>query len=130
MVTGGTGKLPIHGGNEVFLGALEHAEVGFCQWQEGGRHILDVLVLLHILWWVLGGDIRGRNWGCRSDLFLPLFAGVGLLDGEAGSWPHMSRESLTQEQLIEGKVHGPSYPHSRLEGGHTYYPHCSDKLRL
>lgn len=40
VVTGGAGKLPIHGGNEVFLGTLEHAEVGFCQWQEGGRHIL------------------------------------------------------------------------------------------
>lgn len=25
MVTGGAGKLPVHGRDEVFLGALEHA---------------------------------------------------------------------------------------------------------
>lgn len=76
VVTGGAGELPIHGGNEVFLGSLEHAEVGFRQGQEGGRHSLDVLVLLHVLRWVLGGDIRGSKWGRSLDLFLPLFVGA------------------------------------------------------
>lgn len=40
MVTGGAGKLPVHGRDEVFLGTLEHAQVGFRQRQEGGRHCL------------------------------------------------------------------------------------------
>lgn len=29
------------------------------------------------------------------------FLGAGLLDGEAGFWPHMSKVSPTQEELIE-----------------------------
>lgn len=41
VVTGGAGELPVHGRDEVFLGALEHAEVGFCEWQQGGRHSLQ-----------------------------------------------------------------------------------------
>lgn len=40
MVTGGAGKLPVHGRDEIFLGTLEHAQVGFCQRQKGGGHCL------------------------------------------------------------------------------------------
>ena len=29
------------------------------------------------------------------------FLGAGLLDGEAGFWPHISKVSPTQEELIE-----------------------------
>lgn len=49
---------------------------------------LDVLVLLHVFWGVLGGDIRGRNWGCSSDLFLSLFGGRAPGSGGRVLAPH------------------------------------------
>lgn len=42
---------------------------------------LDVPVLLHVLWWVLHGDTRGKGWRFSLGLLLSYLLGVGLLDG-------------------------------------------------
>lgn len=57
MVTGGAGKLSVHGRDEVILGSLEHSKIGLRQGQQRGGYCLDILVLLHVLWWVLSVQI-------------------------------------------------------------------------
>lgn len=61
MVTGGAGKLSVHGRDEVILGSLEHSKIGLRQGQQRGGYCLDILVLLHVLWWVLRGDTEGEG---------------------------------------------------------------------
>lgn len=40
VVAGGAGELPVHGGDEILLGPLEHSQIGFGQRQEGRGHRL------------------------------------------------------------------------------------------